>query len=391
MNSSALNCRIAGIFSVVAFLMHGTAIRCDGQERPSVSVQGKPEMIMIPADSPQLRQLRTEVVRVADIPRLEVTAPGRIGVDVGRVGRVMMPVPGRIDRVLVRLGDRIEPGQLLLTVDSPDADGAVTECRQAEAAVLQARSSVTKAQADYDRAKDLLDHKAVAQKEVLAGEHELTQARAELEHAVATLTHNQRRLEILGLREDEPGQKLSVRATLAGKVLDLAVTPGEYRTDTNVPLMIIADLSTVLVTSEVPESSIRLIDVGEKVQLELVAYPGETFDARVTRIADTVDAKTRTIQVQAELSNPRGRLRPEMFGRIRHSHRPRSVPVVPAEAVVQSARGASVFVERGPGMFQRIYVQTEEPLALGIPVLQGVKAGDRVVVSGVMLLSAGRH
>jgi RND family efflux transporter MFP subunit len=151
----------------------------------------------------------------------------------------------------------------------------------------------------------------------------------------------------------------------------------------------VADLSVVWVTSEVSESSIRFIDVGERVQVELVAYPGEIFDARVTRIADTVDPKTRTVQVQAELPNPRGRLRPEMFGRILHSHETRLLPVVPAESIVQSARGPFLFLERSPGQFERTYVQTGEPVESGIPVLSGVKAGDRIVVGGVMLLTQG--
>jgi cobalt-zinc-cadmium efflux system membrane fusion protein len=346
------------------------------------------ETIVIPADSPQLRQLKIEPVRLAQVPGLEITAPGRIVPDVGRVGRVLMPTAGRIDEVLVHLGDSITRGQLLLTNDSPEADGAVAECRQAEAAVIQAKSAANKAQSDLERARDLFDHQAIARKEVLAAEHDLTQALAALDHAEASLAHSRRRLEILGLRPGEPGQKLAVRASLGGKVMDLSVTPGEYRSDTNVPLMTVADLSTVWVISEIPETSIRFVEVGEKVQVELVAYPGEIFDARVTRIADTVDPKTRTVQVRAELPNPRGRLRPEMFGRIRHAHPPRPLPVVPAEAVVRSARGSFLFVERGPGRFERLYVQTGEPIGASIPVL-GVQPGDRVVVGGVTLLMAG--
>jgi membrane fusion protein, heavy metal efflux system len=172
-------------------------------------------------------------------------------------------------------------------------------------------------------------------------------------------------------------------------VIDVSVTPGEYRSDTNVPLMTVADLSKLWVMSEVPESSIRFIEIGEKVQVELVAFPGEIFDARVTRIADTVDPKTRTIQVQAELPNPRGRLRPEMFGRIRHSHGAQPVPVVPAQAIVHGARGSFVFVEKGPGRFERLYVQTGDPVESGVPVVSGIKAGDRIVVGGVMLLAGG--
>lgn len=368
--------------AAAAVPVHGQrAGRTGGSETAAQQVT-----IVLPPNSPQLRQLKSETVRIANVLKDEIIAPGRIVFDVGRVSRVLLPTGGRV-RLLVRLGDAVVAGQPLLDIDSPDAESAIAECRQAEAALSQGRATLAKAQADHERISDLLEHKAVAKKDLLAAENDLAQARATLEQANAALAHCIRRLDILGLRPGEVGQKVTVRANLSGKVIDLAVTEGEYRSDTSTPLMTIADLSTVWVTSEIPENSIRFVEVGERVQVELVAYPGEVFDARVTRIADTVDPKTRTIQVQAELKNPAGRLRPEMFGRIRHSHAPQSVPVVPVQAVMRSATGSFVFVDRGSGVFERIPVQTGEPAGNSIPVLHGLKPGDRVVIEGAMLLA----
>jgi cobalt-zinc-cadmium efflux system membrane fusion protein len=105
------------------------------------------------------------------------------------------------------------------------------------------------------------------------------------------------------------------------------------------------------------------------------------------RIADMVDPKTRTIQVQAELPNPQRRIRPEMFGRIRHSHAPHTQPVVPPEAIVHRADGSFLYIEHSKGTFERIRIQTGAPIAGGVPVLQNLHAGDRVVVSGSRLLA----
>jgi multidrug efflux pump subunit AcrA (membrane-fusion protein) len=100
-----------------------------------------------------------------------------------------------------------------------------------------------------------------------------------------------------------------------------------------------------------------------------------------------VDPKTRTIQVQAEMSNPRRRLRPEMFGRIRHRHGQKSVAVVPPQAIVNGSNGSFVFVERSRGVFERVRVQPEAPIDGGaVPVLRNLNPGDRVVVNGAMLL-----
>jgi len=150
-------------------------------------------------------------------------------------------------------------------------------------------------------------------------------------------------------------------------------------------LMTVADLSTVWITSSVPESSIRLIEVGEPVDVVLAAYPGEAFHGRVTRIADTVDAETRTVKVQAELANPGGRFRPEMFGSIRHSHGPKPVPVIPLGAVIQTARGGGL-----PGDWERRVREDRghggNPPGEVCPGAFGLRVGDRVVAEGGVLL-----
>src|SRR5262249_26893944 len=155
----------------------------------------------------------------------------------------------------------------------------------------------------------------------------------------------------------------------AGKVLDLAVTAGEYRNDTSAPLMTIADLSTVFMAADVPESQIRLISRGERVRIRLSAYPNEIFSGTVTRLADVVDPQTRTIKVRAALPNPSGRLRPEMFGEIRHEDTFREVPVVPAGAIIQSDKQSIVYREKNTGVFEPVAVTYGKQSEQRVPVL----------------------
>jgi cobalt-zinc-cadmium efflux system membrane fusion protein len=175
---------------------------------------------------------------------------------------------------------------------------------------------------------------------------------------------------------------------MSGKILEMSVAAGEYRNDTNAPIITVADLSTVWVASDVPESAIRFIQPGERIDVELAAYPTETFRGRVTRIADTVDPQTRTIKVRAEMVNPGGKLRPEMYGTIRHTESMRTMPVLPVGAVVQADGKGSVWVEQGPGRFRSVEVKTGERHGDMLPVLSGVQAGARVVTDGAMLLRA---
>lgn len=348
----------------------------------------RPGHIVLSPDSLKLKQLRVETVATADVPVNEVVAPGKIEVNPNRVAHVVLPLAGRVVSVLVKLGDAVKQGDPLLWMVSPDAAAAVSGYLQAQAAITQARSGVLKAQADLDRARDLYEHRAIAQKEVLNTETALTQSKAGLEQSQAMAQQALQRLDLLGLKPGDFGQKLAVRAPISGKVLELNVAPGEYRNDLNAGVLTIADLSSVWVAADVPESDIRFIQPGERLNIELTAYPGETFRGKVTRIADTLDPQTRTIKVRAEMENPHERLRPEMFGQIRHVEGTERLPVVPVGAVVQEEGRSIVYKETSPGTFDVTPVTLGARIGDRVAIREGLSPGDRVVTSGVMLLQA---
>jgi cobalt-zinc-cadmium efflux system membrane fusion protein len=197
----------------------------------------------------------------------------------------------------------------------------------------------------------------VAEKDLLQAQNDLATAKSGYEIAQAVREQTWRKLQLLELKPTEFRRAVLVRAPLTGQVLEVNVAPGEYRaaisfhTDTTAPLMTIADLSTVWVSSDVPEPFIPLIHIGEPVAITLVAFPDQTLTGRVARIGDVLDAQTRTLKVHVELPNPVGRFRPEMYGTIRHSGPSRPTLVVPAAALIQEYGRSVVFVERGPGRF----------------------------------------
>ncbi|HEY2151178.1 MAG TPA: efflux RND transporter periplasmic adaptor subunit [Vicinamibacterales bacterium] len=345
-----------------------------------------PGTVTIAADSPMLKQIKRETARTEDLPTDEVVAPGKIEANPNRVSKVVLPVTGRVTSVMVKVGDAVRRDQPLLAIQSPDADAAMSACLSAQAGVMQSRAALVKAQSDFDRSSDLFEHNAVAKKDVLAAESALAQAKAGLEQAQASLDQATRRLAVLGLKPGDAVQEVVLRSPLAGKVLELSVVPGEFRNDTSASVMTIADLSSVWVTSQVPESYIRFVQIGERVEINLVAYPGEKFEGRVSRIADTVDPQTRTVKVQAEMDNREGRFRPEMYGSIHHVESTAPMTVIPYAAVVQDGNRAVVFVEQTPGQFQERTVSIGKRAGDVVRVVSGVKPGDSVVVDGVMLL-----
>jgi membrane fusion protein, heavy metal efflux system len=367
---------------------------------PAQTPQAEPGVVIIPPDSPKLAQIRVEPIRLEEMPAGEVTAPGKVEVNLNRISRVPLPVAGRVTRVMVKLGDGVAAGQPLLMLESPDANAATTTYRQSEAAVTQANAALSqanaalvKAQADYDRSSDLLEHGSVAKKEVINADSSLKQSKAAVELASAGVEQAKaaraqalKALDMLGIEPGDAKPQVVVRSPLAGKVLDIGIVAGEYRNDTTAPVLTIADLRTLWMTSDVPENEIRLVSVGESVNITLDAYPDQTFGGRVARVADTLDPKTRTIKVMAELDNARGRFKPEMFGRIRHLEAKRETPALPVGAIIQDGGKNIVYVERSKGRFEQREIMIGNRVGDMVAVLGGVNVGERVVVDGAMLL-----
>lgn len=344
------------------------------------------DVIEIPPDSPKMRQIQVAEVRVEKMPTEEFTAPAKVEFNPNRISRVVLPAPGRVAEVFVAFGDAVQRGTPLLTLESPEADQAAAEFLRAELALTAARAELAKAQQDHERVLDLFRGDAIAKKEVLAAETALSQAKAAAAQAETSRQQALARLELLGLKPGQTRPRITVRAPLSGKVTEFNVVAGEYRNDTSQPVMTIADLSTVWVAADVPETFIRLVKLGERFEVRLNAFPGEVFHSRVTRIADSVDPASRTLKVWAELDNREGRFRPEMFGTVRHVEAEHDIPVAPVGAVVQMEGREAVFVEEAPGRFRIRPVKTGKRAGDRVPILDGVQPGTRVVVDGAMLL-----
>lgn len=384
----------------VLVLMAGCKSEQQAASTPAPTPQSIPGVVIIPPDSPRLAQIRVEPLQLVNLPAGEVTAPGKVEANPNLISRVPLPVPGRVARVLVKLGDSVTSGQPILMIESPEASDASANYAQSESVITQASAALTqahvttaKAKADYDRATALFEHEAVAQKDLLNAKSEYEQSKAAAEQAAAAVEHAKaararafERLRLLGLKPGEARPQVVVRSPLAGKVMEMSVVAGEYRTDTTAPVMTIADLRTVWVTSDVPENSLRLVNAGETVDILFDAYPGEKFYGRVARVADALDPKTRTIKVMVELDNARGRLKPEMFGRIRHVEAAREIPALPVGAIIQDGGKNIVYVEQSKGRFEAREVITGHRSGDLITIVSGVQPGERVVVDGVMLL-----
>ncbi len=355
------------------------------QIEPTKSENG---VVSFASDAPELKGLTVEAIQAVPMPVDEVTAPAKIEANPNRVSHAVLPVPGRIVKVMAKLGDAVQKGQPVVVIESPAAAEAETTFLQSESGVRQSQIALTKAESDLARLTDLFQHDAVAKKEVLSAETTVGLSKAAVQQAQSAREQAKQKLELLGLTAGKVRQQITVTSPISGKVLEVSVVEGEFHNEINAPMLTVADLSRVWATSEVPESDIRHYKAGGGAAIELIAYPNQTFRATITRIADVVDKETRTVRVNAELDNSAGRLLPEMFGRLKYTGAVEPSPWIPDAAVIQIEGKDHVFVEISTGHFKLTPVTLGRRHDGGSSVASGVKAGDRIVTRGTVYVKA---
>jgi cobalt-zinc-cadmium efflux system membrane fusion protein len=227
-----MNTRTIHVVWLAGLALTGCGVGGDVKKQPDSAVRveaSSADEIVLGPESLKLRQIRVAEVEVKQVALEEVRAPGKVELDPNRVSHLLMPVPGRIREVLVKLGDAVSEGQTILLIESPEAVTAATAHRHSLAELRQARSAQAKAEKDLARIKDLYEHRAAALKDVSNAENDLTQAQTAVEQVQAQEEEARQRLAMLGLQPDGNPGTVAVHAPIRGKVLEIGVAPGEYR------------------------------------------------------------------------------------------------------------------------------------------------------------------
>ena len=150
----------------------------------------------------------------------------------------------------------------------------------------------------------------------------------------------------------------------------------------------ITDLSTVWVLADVYESELARVKIGMAATLTLQAFPNRTFSGKVVFIDPVLDKETRTAKVRIAFPNPKGELRPEMFGEVVLKSGQRQGLRVPADAIVRSGTKNVVFVAVGDGKFQPREVQLGAGDDELVEVVRGIEQGEQVVTRANFLVDS---
>lgn len=213
--------------------------------------------------------------------------------------------------------------------------------------------------------------------------------------ASAVLASGRTRLGVLGMtpaeidaieRSGEARRLVTVVAPRSGIVVNRGVTAGTA-VDPSTTLLTIADLSRIWVFAEIPEAGIPAVRVGTRARLDFPASGLAPFVARVEFLYPTLTERTRTLRVRLSAANPRGVLRPGLYGSAVFETTGQPVITVPRDAVVDTGLRQHVFVAAGD-RFEPRSVTLGVQLADRVEVREGLREGEQVVASGVFLLDS---
>jgi len=360
--------------AAVAFLF--AAAGCNSRQQASSASAAAPSPPASPSDvsvSPDSQGIETVVARTQAI-LVTVTSPGRIVADPARLVRVFPPAGGRLLTVSVHPGDLVRKGQVLATLQSSDAVGALSDYQKAQADLALKRKAL-------QRAQELKDHGALS-------ERDLQQAQADAQTAEASSTAAAARLQLLGVNANAALQQLEVVAPRSGAVLETGAAPGELSKaqDSPQPLCTIADLSEVWAEGDIYEKDIESVHAGDEATVELPAFPGKEWKARVASVGYALDPVSRTLKLRVILPNPALKLKPDMFASIRLSAAARTGITVPSSALLTSGNQSWVYVKKSPGTFTRRAVTVRAIDGSSVEITSGLAAGEAVAVQGVLLL-----
>jgi membrane fusion protein, copper/silver efflux system len=234
--------------------------------------------------------------------------------------------------------------------------------------------------------------------ELLSSQTEYLTARRQATSGLqsAVVESGRTRLKVLGMTDaeiaemdarGEPMRLVTLVAPRSGIVVHRGVSVGTA-VDPSTELVTVADLSRVWVIAEVPEADIPSIELGASATLDVPASGRPPFSARVSFIYPTLSERTRTLRVRFDIANPRGVLRPGLFGTAMFQAEDRRMLTVPRDAVVDTGREQHLFVVAASGRFEPRVVTVGIRRDERVEIQSGVTEGESIVASGVFLLDS---
>ena len=362
----------------------GQAANAHAQQESAASPKASASETALDLSPSQLSAIKIDRVGTYVFP-VEKETVGNISFADDLSVQVFPPYPGKIIQSLVELGDQVQKGQPLYTIDSPDLI-------QAESALIGAAAALELTSKELARAKDLRGTNGVS-------ERELEQATSDEQTAEGALKAARDAVRVFGKSEAEIDRivasrkidpALVVRSPIAGQVTFFDGPPGLFVQPGNLPApYTVTDVSIKWMLADVPESDIPLFHLGQSVAVKVMAYPDRVFQGAISKIYASVDPDTHRATVRSEIRDPRNELRAGMLANfiIRVGNPVESV-AIPANGVVREGDGTmTAWVTTDRHHFSQRVVKTGLRQDGQVQILEGLQRGELVVSDGAVFLS----
>ncbi len=325
-----------------------------------------PGTIKVSGATLQSMGVRTAKVEVRPLSRLTL-AVGLVNFNERNLATITTKVNGWLERLYVNAtGDPVRKGQVLVSIYSPELVSSQEEYLQAVRNLKAMKNSPVKEMADGAKRLAEASRRRLSYFDISAAQID------DLE------------------RTGQVKKNLTLASPANGIVTKRMVTQGMY-IQAGMPLLEVADLSTVWVDADIYQYELPWIKVGQPVTMTLDYMPGETFQGKIDYIYPYLKEATRTAKVRLRFANPGLKLKPEMFAQVKiESPVSHQAVVVPMEAVLDTGLKQHVFIALGQGRFEPREVK------LGVygngnnvrEVISGLSGGEEVVTSAQFLLDS---
>ena len=286
-----------------------------------------------------------------------------------RVG-VKPKLPGRLERVLVDIGDRVSEGQVVATIDRGEVDAqvdaAIAAVNVAKASIESAEAALANAISEHDRAKSLFEAGALPRQRLEAAQTAHRASVAQRDLATATLAQ----AEAAVRRAREVQRDTTLRAPVSGHIVarnyDAGAIPGDL------PVVVVAEIRQLKLEAGVSELEAGRLKTGMPAIVTVQAKPGEKFSGELAAIGPEVDPRNRHFQIEVRVANPEGALLAGMYASAR-------LVLASADNAITLPREA-VIAREG----KRVVLKVDGDKVTAVPVVEGLTDGHRVqIVSGL--------
>jgi len=391
---------IAGfIASPAAFHMLGFGEHEAASDETASQVEGQ----AFKATDKQWAALRIQPVQVRVFQDASQT-DGKIAINDDQVTPVFSPYTGRVTRLIAHAGDTVRRGDPLFGIQATELAQAQNDLITAVSNLKTARAQLNLAATNEKRQHELYLAQGAAQKDWQQAQVDLANAQGGLNTAQIALAAVRSRMRILGKSDHDIDQIEStpdilevnaetlVAAPIGGTVVQQQIGLGQNivsaSSGASSPVYMIGDLSKIWLVANAREDDAPRLHIGDPVEVRVSAFPDRVFKAKLTFVAASIDATTHRLPVRAEVENPDGALKPEMFARFRIITGADVVsPAVPENAIVYEGEDTHVWLANDKAKTLEIRQFKAGRIRDGmVEVRDGLKPGDLIVTSGAVFI-----